>query len=624
MAEEDLILNVIEKTTGNALGDGADDLDRLGDSADHAGGSFRKLGNDTGFIDSEIARLRGNIRNLTSEIDRTGNTKLFKDVKADKSQLRQFENLAKSLRPVGEEGGKSFNKGFLSTMGELGSGLRGAMIPVVGTIAVGLAPMIGAVIGAAVTGAVGLGGIAGGIAMASKDSGVRQAAHLFGQDISQEFFSGGTAFIQPVQEALSTLGDAVKSADLGAALAPLAAAVEPLAHGLSGFVGELMPGLTRAFAGAVPIMEEFAKILPDIGEALGGMLDDIVNSQGALTAMRTLGAAVTSTLEALGKTIQWLTTTWDAMVRGLASVTGFFEDFPAFVSPAISLMSTLNDGFEELAGIAPRVDGAWSPIPGRFQATAGAIDTTTYSTSNLTMSINDLKTALDELFDKQMSYDQAILAVQKDTLALTTAVKNGTASLNTHTAAGLANKEMILRLVNDYEAQRDASIKMGMSTAEATRKFDSQVAALGRLLSKLGFSKSEINNLLGAYKRLHDAPNIQKEIRIHVSTTGATGALSLMGNVGKVAAFAEGGWVKGPPGKPQLAVVHGGEFVLSHDMLKSSAMPRSAAPGVANASSSRIEAVWVAPPGVVEDAIGEIVRRFVHFRGGDPVAALAS
>jgi hypothetical protein len=621
MAEEDLILNVIEKRTGNALDGGANDLDRVAGRADHAGESMHKLGSESGFVDSEIARLSTHIRDLGGEINRTGNTSLFKDIKSDKSQLKQFENLAKSLVPVGEEGGKSFSKGFLSSMGELGSGLRGLMIPIAVGTGAALAPLLGAVVAAAVTGAVGLGGIAGGIAMAAKDNAVRQSARLFGQDISAEFFGGGRPFVAPIIESLGILRDAFSDMDLGGALAPLASVVTTIAEGLAGFGRAAMPGLIEAFQGAVPVLEVFAEMLPEVGAAFGGMLSDIVNSQGSLTAMRTLMVAITGTLQTVGNVIQFLTTAWDGMVRALAAATGALEDIGG---PLQTVFSDLNNGLELLAGVGPKVEGAFSPIPGRFRDMSGATNDTTTSVSHLTMSIDDLKTALDELFDKQMDYDQAILAVQKDTVALKAAVASGTATLNTNTQAGVTNKGMILDLIRDYERQRDASIKMGTSTAAATRKFDDQVGALGGLLSQLGFSKSAVDRLLSSYRKLHDAPNIQKEIRINVTTSGQTGALSLIGNVGKVAAFAEGGWVKGPPGSPQMAIVHGGEFVLSQDMLKNSAMPRSAAPGAAMATSSRIEAVWMAPPGVIEDAIGEIVRRFVHFRGGDPVAALAS
>jgi phage-related protein len=41
-----------------------------------------------------------------------------------------------------------------------------------------------------------------------------------------------------------------------------------------------------------------------------------------------------------------------------------------------------------------------------------------------------------------------------------------------------------------------------------------------------------------------------------------------IGDVGGLLGFDEGGWVPGPPGAPRLAVVHGGEFVLSNDALR--------------------------------------------------------
>jgi hypothetical protein len=52
------------------------------------------------------------------------------------------------------------------------------------------------------------------------------------------------------------------------------------------------------------------------------------------------------------------------------------------------------------------------------------------------------------------------------------------------------------------------------------------------------------------------------------------GVLSgLGGAVGKMLGFADGGPVPGPIGAPQLAVVHGGEFVLSNDMLRTGYTP---------------------------------------------------
>ncbi len=52
--------------------------------------------------------------------------------------------------------------------------------------------------------------------------------------------------------------------------------------------------------------------------------------------------------------------------------------------------------------------------------------------------------------------------------------------------------------------------------------------------------------------------------------SGAAGAIGgVAGDIGGALGFAEGGLVPGPVGKPQLAVVHGGEYVLTSDQVSS-------------------------------------------------------
>jgi hypothetical protein len=223
-----------------------------------------------------------------------------------------------------------------------------------------------------------------------------------------------------------------------------------------------------------------------------------------------------------------------------------------------------------------------------------------------------------------MSLDQAYLAIKKDTFDLTAAVKAHGASISTNTEAGLINRDMVLKLIGDYEKQRQAAIKAGGGTAEATRKFDDQIDSLGTLLGKLGFTKKEIDTLLKSYKNLHDAPDIRKEISIHVGLTGQTGALSLIGNQGKIAAFDDGGWVAGPPGAPQMAIVHGGEYVLSREMLNGTSAVPAGRGGSGPTPGGRIEMVINTSGAAMDDFVGELVKRYVYFRGGDPIAALGS
>lgn len=76
-------------------------------------------------------------------------------------------------------------------------------------------------------------------------------------------------------------------------------------------------------------------------------------------------------------------------------------------------------------------------------------------------------------------------------------------------------------------------------------------------------SKTKGIPLIGSYLQIPDIPTIGG---------GGGGGAPAHGNgvtTKGLPAFADGGWVGGPPGAPQLAIVHGGEFVQSRSMLAS-------------------------------------------------------
>lgn len=631
MADTDLILNLIEKTTGNALRDGARDLDRTADSADNAGGKFRDLGKESGHVDGEITRLRGHMRELAQEFNRTGDSSILKNIGKDNSQIRQLERVAKMLTPIGEESGKAFNKGFLSTLGELGGNLRGALIPVAIGAAVVISPIIGAAVAGAVTGAVGLGGIAGGIAAAAQDQAVKQAASHFAEDIGFEFAKSGKSFVQPVIESLDILEQGFGNLHLDEMFAKAAPFVTEFAQALTGLAVNAMPGINRAMDQLGPVMDVMAKELPEVGSALGDMIGDMAESKGTVEGLHYIFELLEATLRVTGSTVRFLGDTFHYIAGAGASFGGAMEDITAklaFVSPLAGLMSgvfsDMNDHLEEITGTAPVMVGAFSPIPGRIQSISSATMDLTSNTSHLTMSVSDLGNALDELFDKQMGMDMALLATQRDTLALKTAVDQHGTSLSKNTETGLSNRQMILGLITDYEHQRDAAIKAGKGTGEATRKFDDQIDSLQGLLTKLGFNKTEIDKLLGSYKKLHDAPDIHKEVSIHYSASGSTG---LMGNLGKVASFDVGGYVPGPKGKPMMAMIHGGEYVSTAqevDRAKGAGRRFPSPPNRGGGGTVNVTLKVDAGAGAAEYAIGDLVRRFVYVNGGDAQRVLST
>jgi TP901 family phage tail tape measure protein len=75
---------------------------------------------------------------------------------------------------------------------------------------------------------------------------------------------------------------------------------------------------------------------------------------------------------------------------------------------------------------------------------------------------------------------------------------------------------------------------------------------------------------------------VKNDISSVINAPGAAGAA-----VAKFLGFDKGGWVPGPPGQPQIAVVHGGEYVMSRDMISAGS---AGAGGPAMASATPVSA----------------------------------
>lgn len=69
-------------------------------------------------------------------------------------------------------------------------------------------------------------------------------------------------------------------------------------------------------------------------------------------------------------------------------------------------------------------------------------------------------------------------------------------------------------------------------------------------------------------------------VNVIINTLNASaGKLPGVPKIANIPHFAQGGWVPGAPGQPQLAVVHGGEYVMSRDMLNRSGGAQGGAGG---------------------------------------------
>jgi hypothetical protein len=73
-----------------------------------------------------------------------------------------------------------------------------------------------------------------------------------------------------------------------------------------------------------------------------------------------------------------------------------------------------------------------------------------------------------------------------------------------HSEAGQKNRAATLDLIKAIKDQREANINNGMSVADADKKYRQQIDTLGKTMLKLGFTRKEVEKLIGKYR---DVPN---------------------------------------------------------------------------------------------------------------------
>lgn len=176
----------------------------------------------------------------------------------------------------------------------------------------------------------------------------------------------------------------------------------------------------------------------------------------------------------------------------------------------------------------------------------------------------------------------ALDTFHKDLLQATDDVKKNGDSLKDDTLAGLANRDAFRNAADEILKYRDAQIKNKVSTDDANQTAAQQVKQLIDVWDQLTGNKTQVESYAKELGLL-DLPvntqvnvdvsgalnNLNKVITV-INQIGSTNFATLPGSGGRSrgpVAYALGGWVDAPKGQAVPAILHGGEFVLSTDML---------------------------------------------------------
>jgi TP901 family phage tail tape measure protein len=199
--------------------------------------------------------------------------------------------------------------------------------------------------------------------------------------------------------------------------------------------------------------------------------------------------------------------------------------------------------------------------------------------------VEKLNKQFEDLFNQQMSADRAVLKLKESTVSLTAELKEGARTLSLNKEEGRKNRTAVLDQIEAIEDLREARVKEGMALDVANGKYAKDIEGLKKTMRQAGFTKKEINELVGAYEKIPDKVNTkvsstgvssvsvtlddllvkQRALQQGITPTQALGQVKRDLARTEKGVYADGGWT-GPGGKWDPAgVVHADEFVINKE-----------------------------------------------------------
>jgi TP901 family phage tail tape measure protein len=180
---------------------------------------------------------------------------------------------------------------------------------------------------------------------------------------------------------------------------------------------------------------------------------------------------------------------------------------------------------QQLQQLLPQTSAAMTKLQETAHSSAGAQGQLAAQTGKTTEQLEKEKEAaeavekaFDDLFDRYMSADQAAMNYQETLAATNKELKSGTKTLSANSEAGRKNRSSVLDLIKSIKDQREANIRNGMSVDDADKKYRNQIGTLGKTAEKMGFTRKEVQKLIGKYE------DIPGKVNTKVTVTGDAAA----------------------------------------------------------------------------------------------------
>ncbi|MFY1589001.1 phage tail tape measure protein [Micromonospora sp. WMMD734] len=134
--------------------------------------------------------------------------------------------------------------------------------------------------------------------------------------------------------------------------------------------------------------------------------------------------------------------------------------------------------------------------------------------------LQELMDAFDDLFETQMSVDEAALKSAESIDGLRESFAKNGAETRLNTDAGQANRKAILERIQAIKDERDARMEHGETLDVANGKYVKDIDGLRKSMKQAGFTKKQIDELTGAYRK------VPEDVETNVKATGTKQAMS--------------------------------------------------------------------------------------------------
>lgn len=511
------------------------------------------------------------------------------ETEMDKAGGRAGKKLGSSIgkdakkdgKAVGEDIGNTFIKGLVQIADgvapKLTKTIAGSLEdvgPIAGpalvSVIAGTAPLIGASLSGAIIGGAGLGGILGGVLIASKDPAVQAAATTMKTTISAQLTDAAKPFVATSISGITRIGGAVQKINFGQIFADSAKNTAPIITGVVNLVGDLGDAFTTLIHNAGPVLDEIGAGISGVGRSLKSGLDSLADN----------GKEGADALTSLFGVIEFGTKSVFALVNGLTETYGLLEKIPGGTG-VFGLFSTYAKYQQQQADGQTTVTGAIEGTVAAVIQNISATDTYGLSVQTAGASLEDMAAAADAATTAQLALFGSFTDVGAAEDAATASAKKNGKTLDEHTEKGRANRTALQNLAtalkNNYDNYKDlngigpktdavmksnrtafinAATAAGASKDEAKKLADAIIGIPAKKTPVIHASVTGQEKLDAMGHRIGGITSKSVTITAHVSITGEE-RLNALGH--RIGGFARGGVKGAASGGPQNGLTLVGE-----------------------------------------------------------------